>query len=411
MTVTTETVEVQTADETEPSVTVVTQPGLTDNGPMESQTLSLCRILDELSEVTILGCNVKDDSELRRRYDVEIIETGMFPESIVLAAWQFLITQISLGFAIRKMDTDVAIFYGCTAYVIPMSIARTSGTTVIVEPKGDVPEACYRQWSDSVAQPVAYALSRLVKSLERTGFALSHGVATYTPSMARSLGLNPAADGVYTDAARFVDTDQFRQEKPLSDREKRVVFVGRFDSEKRVDVIAEAAECLPDIEFVFVGDGPQRDVLEDAAENVTVAGWQPPHEVPAYMNSAQAVVLASEPTEGLPTVILEGYACGTPAVATRVNGVPDVLHDGLTGAIVDQPDADRLADAIGGLLGRDDLDEIGENCRRVVDQKYSHKAAVDRYAELFDELTDVYAPDVEPEPTTVEATAAGEVAG
>lgn len=372
----------------DPSVCVVTQPGLSESGPMESQALSLCRILETFAAVSLISLNIGEESQLRDEYQVyDAASSGAMPESIVGAALQFAVNQIRLGLAIRRFDADVALFYGCTSYVLPMAIARLSGIDVIAIPKGDVAEACRQQWAESVPDPMARALAGVVRTMERMGFAVATGVATYTPGMAQSLGLEPANADVYPDAARFVETDRFSLQREIEDRPDRVVFVGRLDAEKNVDVIADVAVSMPDVEFVFVGDGPQRDRLEIAASNITVEGWQPHDRIPEYLNDARALVLASDPTEGLPTVILEAFACGTPVVATDVAGVSDVVSDDLTGYLVAEPDPAALQSALRELVHHEDLPSFSENCSRLVDIQFSFDAAVERYATMFAKMT------------------------
>jgi glycosyltransferase involved in cell wall biosynthesis len=64
--------------------------------------------------------------------------------------------------------------------------------------------------------------------------------------------------------------------------------------------------------------------------------------------------MPSEPTEGLPTVILEAMACGTPAYATRVSGVPDVVRAGETGFLISSRDPDGITADIEATLDRED---------------------------------------------------------
>jgi len=94
------------------------------------------------------------------------------------------------------------------------------------------------------------------------------------------------------------------------------------------------------VTFRFVGDGGLKSWLEAelAAEieqgAVETVGWVDHDEVPTELNRFRLLVLPSEPTEGLPTVILESLACGTPVYATPVSGVPDVVRDGETGFLM-----------------------------------------------------------------------------
>jgi glycosyltransferase involved in cell wall biosynthesis len=375
----------------EPTVSVVVQPGGDEESPMAHQTAQLCDILSTVASVQIVALNIDAVADLADKYAVREVGDGAFPDSIVAAALQFLVNQIRLGVALARDDSDVVLFYGATTYAIPMAIARLGGADVIAEPKGDVAAACYAEWRRSTPTPVARVLAGCVKLLERAGFAVADGVAVYTPTMARSLGVDPESADVHADAARYVDTDAFSVETLLGERPDQVVFIGRLAADKRIDIILDAAELLaPDIDVVVVGDGAEADRLDDAPTNVTHAGWVDHENIPAHLNDAQAVILASE-QEGLPTVLLEAFACGTPVVAPRVGGVDDLLHDGLTGAVYSTPDADQLAAATRRVVETYDAAPLAENCRGVAEGRFAKQAAVARYRTMLEQLSTQYA--------------------
>ena len=87
-----------------------------------------------------------------------------------------------------------------------------------------------------------------------------------------------------------------------------------------------------------------------AADSVIFAGMVERHEIPAYLAVADIVVVPSVRYEGyvdgLPNVALEAMAAGKPLVATRVGGLPELVRPGETGLLVEEKDADELADAI-----------------------------------------------------------------
>jgi glycosyltransferase involved in cell wall biosynthesis len=76
----------------------------------------------------------------------------------------------------------------------------------------------------------------------------------------------------------------------------------------------------------------------------------------------QLLVLPSQPTERLPTTVLEALACGTPVMATPVSGVPDVVREDDTGFLPDASDSISLAIDIEGIPDRD-LDTVSRNGR------------------------------------------------
>jgi glycosyltransferase involved in cell wall biosynthesis len=168
-----------------------------------------------------------------------------------------------------------------------------------------------------------------------------------------------------------------------------VGFVGRVDEEKGVRKLAAAAKRLPDdISFRFVGDGPLREELEATVSDdprVEFAGWVDHDDVPAELNRMQLLVLPSQPTEGLPTTILEALACGTPVMATPVSGVPDVVRPGETGFLLSADDPESLAIDIEAVLNRD-IDAISRTGRQLIESNYSFEAAVGRYRTILQSL-------------------------
>jgi glycosyltransferase involved in cell wall biosynthesis len=208
--------------------------------------------------------------------------------------------------------------------------------------------------------------------------------------MARQLDLHPEAPTVYPTGARYVRTDEFRVRRPYADRDRVVGFLGRLDEEKGVRELASVAAELPeDVTFRFIGDGDLRDWLEAelAAETergqVELTGWVDHDDVPDQLNDLSLLVLPSQPTEGLPTTILEALACGTPVLASPVSGVLDVVRDGETGFLLDSREPEALRQTILSILDRDDLDIISKNGRDQIVSEYSFEAACERYRMIF----------------------------
>ena len=374
-----------------PSVCVVTHP-LGSAG--ENATRTLLEILGALTAVSLVTAELDDDSPLRDRYPVvELTEKGA-GTSVAVAAGRFLLNQARMCRTVAGRDEDVVLFFGATSYLLPVVFARLLDRTVVVEPRGDVPLTLRLHWERRLPDPLARLLAGLVRALERAGFAAAHGVVTYTPSMARQLGVDPEAPDVYPRGARYVDTDRFRPETPYEKREEIVGFVGRLDEEKGIRTLAAVAERLPPgVTFRFVGDGDLRPWLErELADEIEageaeLTGWVDHDEVPGRLDDLRLLVMPSDATEGLPTTILEALACGTPVYATPVAGIPDVVRDGETGFLMRETDADAIAEGIEEILEREDLPTVGRNGRELVEATYSFDAAVDRYEAILSGVT------------------------
>ncbi|WP_372480661.1 glycosyltransferase family 4 protein [Halomicrobium sp. HM KBTZ05] len=376
-----------------PGVCVVTHP-LASAG--ENATRSLLEILAAVTTVSLVTADLPADSEIRDRHElIELTERGAGQSNVAVAAARFLLNQLRMCRALVGRDEGVVLFYGATAYLAPILFARLLGKRVLVEPRGDVPLTLRLHWEQSLPAVLARTLAGLVRALERAGFAAAHGVVTYTPAMATQLGLDPQRQRVYPNGARFVHTDRFDVETPHTEREPVVGFLGRLDEEKGIRTLASVAQSLPsDYTFRFVGDGGLRPWLErELAEEidagrVEVTGWVDHDDVPRQLNDLALLVLPSDPTEGLPTTILEALACGTPVYATPVSGVPDVVRDGETGFHIADRDPATLRDGIESILGRDDLDEISARGRTLVEDEYSFEAACERYREILRSVVD-----------------------
>lgn len=370
-----------------PDVCVVTHP-LAAAG--ENATRSLLDILGAITGVALVTANLPADSEIRERRElVELTRKGA-GDSVAVAAVRFLLNQLRMCRVLADRDEEVLLFYGATSYLLPIIAAKLLGKTVLVEPRGDVPLTLRLNWEQQMPDPLAGVLAGLVRALERAGFAVADGVVTYTPSMARQLQLHPEAPDVHPTGARYVRTDEFSITRPYGDRETVVGFLGRLDEEKGIRQLSEVAGRLPDdITFRFIGDGDLREWLEgELAEEIAVGeveltGWVDHDDVPAQLNELALLVLPSEPTEGLPTTILESLACGTPVYASPVSGVPDVVRAGETGFRISSRDPDALAENIEQILSRTDLGTISQNGRELIESEYSFEAACDRYREIL----------------------------
>ncbi|MCJ0618513.1 glycosyltransferase [Haloarcula hispanica] len=374
-------------DESLPNVCVVTHP-LAAAG--ENATRSLLDILSAITSVALVTADLPADSEIRDRHElVELTRKGA-GDSVVTAAVRFLLNQLRMCRVIAERDEDVVLFFGATSYLLPIIAARLLGKTVLVEPRGDVPLTLRLNWEQQLPDPVAAGLAGAVRALERAGFAAAHGVITYTPEMARQLDLHPESPSVYPMGARYVRTDEFRVQRPYADRDRVVGFLGRLDEEKGIrELAAVAAELPDDVTFRFIGDGDLREWLETELASeiergaVELTGWVDHDDVPDQLNDLSLLVLPSQPTEGLPTTILEALACGTPVLASPVSGVPDVVREGETGFLIESREPDALRETVLDVLSREDLSDISENGRRLIQREYSFEAACERYKAIL----------------------------
>jgi glycosyltransferase involved in cell wall biosynthesis len=142
---------------------------------------------------------------------------------------------------------------------------------------------------------------------------------------------------------------------------RRLIAVGRFARDKGFGDLVHATHLLRqqgiDVELQLVGNGPEASNLRALAVDLGVSdlvnfrGWLPFNEVPKAMRDATILVHPSTGLgDGLPNVIREAMAVGTPVIASHIAGIPEALDGGRCGVLVPPRNTNELANAIGALL-------------------------------------------------------------
>jgi glycosyltransferase involved in cell wall biosynthesis len=183
----------------------------------------------------------------------------------------------------------------------------------------------------------------------------------------------------------------------IKNRNKLVVgTVGRLVPQKGLEYFLRAARDVllefPDVIFVFIGAGPDREKLEMMAkewaieQNVQFTGHCA--DMPGAYASLDVFVLASV-DEGMPMAILEALASKRPVVATSVGAVPRLIVSGKTGLLVAPRDVPALKKAILRLLRDSSLRlQLGIAGEAMVKRTHSRQAMAQNYLQLYQQVAD-----------------------
>lgn len=154
--------------------------------------------------------------------------------------------------------------------------------------------------------------------------------------------------------------------------------------------LLEAARTIPDALFVFAGDGPLREELENTAHRFGVAdrvrflGQR--NDIPELLAICDLFVLPSL-YEGLPLSVLEAMAAGKPVIATNVGGTMEAVSHGDSGLLVPARDSAALSAAIRNLMENPDLaDRLAQNGRARVLRDFSCDRMVEPVSDVYREL-------------------------
>jgi glycosyltransferase involved in cell wall biosynthesis len=193
-----------------------------------------------------------------------------------------------------------------------------------------------------------------------------------------------------------LDLDEFPYRSPAN-RPRCILAIGRLVEKKGFADLIEACAILKDrgVDFAcrIVGHGVLRDELLTLihrlglGSRVEIVGPRPQTEVieeiqGAAILAAPCIVAPDGDRDGLPNVIQEALALGTPVVSTDVTGIPEVVRDQETGIQVPQHDPLALADALERLLGDAKLRvRLASQARRFMEREFDiHKTTARRRA-------------------------------
>lgn len=175
----------------------------------------------------------------------------------------------------------------------------------------------------------------------------------------------------------FINKAQFANTNRREDN--YIVFVGRLSKEKGIEHIAGAAKLLPKYQFVVAGSGPDEGILKDIP-NVKLAGFLTGEELTQLMGNAKVLLLPSVCYENCPLSILEAHAMGVPVVTMNSGGMAELVKDGVTGTLVQEPTPEGIAEKIKETIEDEEYYSIlRENCKKEKDNILS----VETYAEIL----------------------------
>jgi glycosyltransferase involved in cell wall biosynthesis len=167
--------------------------------------------------------------------------------------------------------------------------------------------------------------------------------------------------------------------------------VFRLSEEKRpllwLDVAALVRKQMPEARFVMIGDGRMRADVTRRANRPDLAGavYLPGVEKDSLraMADMDLLLLASR-AEGLPNVLVEAQAVGTPVVTTAVGGAPETIRHGVTGWVLADADPDHMAQTVVALL-RDEAwrKKAAQEAPGFVKAKFNIDRAVDETIALY----------------------------
>lgn len=184
-------------------------------------------------------------------------------------------------------------------------------------------------------------------------------------------------------------------------KNRNILFVGRLTEKKGAIYLIEALKKIDEKVYdklLIVGDGPLRISLEKKVielgieDKVFFLGSKPYEELSKFYSESMFIVVPSITTregdrEGFPTVYLDAMACGCPIIASRIEGIENIIKDNENGMIVEQKNPVALTKAMNDLICNDKLrNSITKNALIEVKNKYAWNIVSEQYVKLIKNL-------------------------
>lgn len=161
-----------------------------------------------------------------------------------------------------------------------------------------------------------------------------------------------------------------------------------------IKAFAKIKNNIPQAHLILVGTGSMEEVVrrqveeEGLSDCIHFLGYR--KDIPELMRSIDLFVLPSIDSEGMPLVLLESMAAGTPCVATRLSGIPEVINSDKVGRLVPIKDDNALAEAIEEFanMPAPELENISQNAKERIREHFSHSVVVKELEAIYEDAYD-----------------------
>lgn len=144
-----------------------------------------------------------------------------------------------------------------------------------------------------------------------------------------------------------------------------VLYFGRYSKEKGIETLLAVCKKLPEISFIFAGNGPYEEQVNGAV-NITNKGFTTGKDLTELIHNARFCVFPSECNENCPFTVMESLACGTPVIGAKIGGVPELIEDSVTGYLFESGNKEQLCRQIEFLWNHpQEVERLTKGCKTI----------------------------------------------
>jgi glycosyltransferase involved in cell wall biosynthesis len=318
-----------------------------------------------------------------------------FPQcsSPVRKAFRYARTQFAIAASVAKVGRDVdtwVFFIGGPDQVIPVIIAKLLRRKICISFAGSSVRT-----SSSKGGLFNGVGAKVLGAFQFVTCSLADSIVVYSDRLIKDYDLERFRAKVSIAHEHYLPLMDFRVLVPLEKRGQTIGYVGRLSKEKGIMNLLEAAKMWsrdhPDLGLIIVGEGDLKGSIETSLQKmgetcpVRLLGQIAHDELPEVLNRCRLVVIPSF-TEGLPNVMLEAMACGTPVLAAPVGSIPDLVQDEESGFLMLDNSPEQIYQNVVRALNSSHLSEISAHSRGIVESEFTYDRAVEQYRQILENI-------------------------
>lgn len=351
---------------------------------------NLVKILNDIfDEVNVITSEVFRSNHVKMNNSQIIVINSEWGGSRLNRIKNFLQIQIGISLKLLKLRRkfkQCIFFMGGDLSLAPILICKLFNKRIILCLPGSTIEVSSRNVKMKFFRTI-------IKLLVFLCMSLSDVIVLYSSLLIHEWNLERFTRKIVILHRHFLDFNKFKSTNNVQLHERDMIgFIGRFDEEKGIINFLEAIPTIlennNEKRFLIVGDGILKNNLEEfinknqLQDKVLIRGWVEHEFLPEYLNKLELLVVPSF-TEGLPNIILESMACGTPVLANNVGAIPEILKDRETGFSMDDNSPKTIAEKVIVILNYPELDKVSINAQKFVQKNFNYSTVLKRWRQIL----------------------------
>lgn len=307
----------------------------------------------------------------------------------ILRIFTYIYTQIQITIHLIKIFqhiNTVIFFIGGETLTIPMFFSKLFQKKIILVFPGSAVETLNSK-KDSFYIYASF--------LSKINCFLSDKIILYSSSLIKTWNLEKYKKKISIAYEHSINLNKFKIRKPIDERKDLIGYVGRLSHEKGVMNFVKATieinKYYTNANFLIIGDGNLRSEIQNYikekkfSEKYSILGWIPHEELVNYLNKIKILVIPSF-TEGLPNIMLEAMACGTPVIANTVGSIPDVIKNGQNGYLIENNHPSSIVEAVIKAINNSEILKISLEGKKTVEENYDYEKVVEKWQKILNQL-------------------------